>query len=230
LSVNEEGIGSIDIFPPAIPDSEIDYDNHYAAREIEDDFNDGDTVDTWIDLAGEDNLSAFHNSPTFENDIINGHPAVRYNDDGHEVSFDTQSQPNVALTVLLPVDASSDQWVWTGSATDSDHQLLIGFDFDGYNLQNHMGDVSATTDPALLTQIFDGDDSVIRLNGGEEETSGSVSSEDLNGLTLGARGSTIDSDVYDGYIAEHGVIYQRLSYSDIESEEDRLMNIYDIGD
>jgi len=227
ISQVRTGDGRILFDRVAIPDSELDYDAHYAAHNIEDEYSDGETVDPWTDITANVNLPVVEGAPVFEEDVVNGLPAVSYDGDLHRASISTSSQPNVAISVLIPRDTVSDQWVWT-FADSAQHQLNIGFDFSGeFSLQNDLGGIPVSTEPLVLTQIWDGSESLLRLNGDQEST-GSISSENADAIALGGRGSGLDGNDYDGYIAEHGVVFDRPSDSEITDEEQRLLDIYGI--
>jgi hypothetical protein len=86
-------------------------------------------------------------------------------------------------------------------ADSSENQLLFvsgSGDFSMFSNGNTLEGSSVTVSPIIVSALFDGSNSVLRVNG--TAFSGSINSAALDGISLGARGD--GSDAMDGRMGE----------------------------
>jgi len=124
----------------------------------------------------------------------------------------------------LDNDTARDQ-AYFGSSDASKEQLLrqgtesLGKQSIRAGGTDVLGNNSQTGVSTLVTGIFDGANSVLREDG-TQTASGNPGSDPLSGITLG---NTAFADIpYEGYIGEILVCNDRLSASEIASQEQRL--------
>jgi hypothetical protein len=151
--------------------------------------SDGQAVSTWTDQASTNDLTA-GTAPTYRASGLNGLPVVEFdgNDDFLDVSFNALSQPNhIFMTckilqtggVIFDADSSFDQAIlMTG---DPAYSLFAGGSLlDG---------PPATGDVLLLSALFDGTSSELRINNGARVATGGAGGLSLDGITLGTDGN-----------------------------------------
>jgi len=146
---------------------------------------------------------------------INGVQAGNFDNDSLSVSFTTESQPNtIAMVVKLDV---VEQIEFFDSVSAAQHLMRgVGPDrfsmFAGSEIEASVAD----TDPHVFVGVFDGANSVMRIDG-SEVASGNTGSGSLDGVTLGSRGG--GGFNHDGLIGECLVYTQDKSsiFSDIEN-------------
>jgi len=211
----------------AIPDSAI---AHYDATQLS--LTDGDSVSTWEDATTNGHDLTAGAAPTFRENILNGNPVVRWDgiDDYLDVAFSPISQPNTVFLVAS-TDPSSDGYIFD-TENSNDRHVLQWFVFDGDEAWRIWSD-GITLDGGsndgshyILTGIFDGSNSAIRVNG-TQVASGSIGTDPLNGITLGA--SATNGGFQNGDTGEVVPCDGRLSISEIEAEEQRLSNKWGIA-
>lgn len=174
--------------------------------------NDGDTVSTWSDEEGTDDLSA-SGAPTYKTSIQNSEPVVRYDgsDDFHQVSYGSSlSQPNHYFAVFHTrdnADGNTEYWL-DGDSNNTNASRDAG---DTYAMNAGGGTVSGgsvTGSWFVMTSLFDGASSYMRVSG-TQEISGDPGSSSAGGLTVGARpdgNNPVDADfgevlVYDASLS-----------------------------
>lgn len=169
----------------------------YAADELS--LNDQDSVTSWPDswTSGND-LSG--GSPTYVTNQINGLPVVSFDgtddvlDDGG--SSGTSTQPNTYLMVVENVVTSTAiQYIIDSFETTGDRNRFL---WSGANDEWFMGagtgfavpnNNPSEANPIILSAIFDGADSELRLNGSVIGT-GDVGNQALLGLSIGSSDNT----------------------------------------
>ena len=217
------------VFEDPIPDSE-DLHARYDAREI--DANDADPITSWSDETGNGHdLSG--GDPTYVEDAIGGQPVVRFDgeDDLLSSSFSDEAQANHVFILFEIVSLGDDNQAIFDGATGSTHNIFIDESNDKeYNLfaGSRLGDPANTVanegDRRILSALFDGSDSVLRLDG-SDDTTGDVGSETLDGVTLAALGDGADHlniDVLEVLVYPEGKTDKQ---DDIEEYLDRDTNI-----
>lgn len=209
-----------------IPDSAI---AQYDAQAAFGSGDEGSTTSSWVDELGNYDLSG--GSPTVVGSGINGYRSVDFDgDDLLDNTNPTESQPN---TIFLVTDAgfssshTTTRAPFSGPATARNQIGWSGSDteWQSYAGSAMTGSGVTTVDTAIFTVVFDGTNSVSRVNG-SEAISKDAGSYDLGGIALGARSDS--AEYYDGLIGEAVVCNARVSSSDIQSEEQRLADKWDI--
>ena len=212
-----------------IPDAGLLHDYHAAELNL----SEGETVSTFTDQSGDDDLSA-QDSPTFRESGINGEPAVEYDgiDDGHESNSAGTTPPWVVFLVVDPTNTGSFTVPWADART-SEVDAMFRFDQSGdeYRLElADAGDIeggTVTTEPIITTWIADDSDNyqAVRENGSVEveDTNASVGSNDLlDGLNLGG-----DIDVDRRYM--EGFVGRKLVYDLGQLEQESSIDAVESG-
>ena len=212
----------------AIPDSAI---AHFDASDESTIITSDGNVVEWHDKLGNYDLTG--EALAYEPNGINNLPSVEFDgvDNALSAEFsDPLQQPNTVFAVVQFLDDDLSEFSpFFGSEGDSEHAMIQG-DSDGFQRIDageflRAGDT--TNDALLFTAVFDEADSLIREDG-VETGSGNAGSGSLDGLQLGAEGGPFDQH-YEGYISEVVPCDGRLSQSDIEDEEQRLANKWEIS-
>lgn len=203
-------------FIPDIPDSAI---HQYDASEV-DGLSDGDTVLTWEDQIGSVYATDV-GSPTFRTDVKNGLPAIEL--DGSDDRFDaafSESQP-LSIIAVAQANGSDDQY-WFSSDSSGNHPF-VSADADGVNVDAGSGVTASNSDFTgpfrILTVIFDGTDSLIRIDGSEIDAADYGNDGISSDIHIGARD---DSGFLDGFVAEFVIYDEALDAETIDGEEDRV--------
>jgi len=159
--------------------------HRYSAKELS--LNDNDPVSTFSDAEGSDDLSA-SGSPTFKTNLFGNKPGVRYdgNDDEHQGSFTSAvSQP---FSIFMALDIRS-----VSTSQNEGYFWDTGTQF-GPRLINNKGDYqiaddsgsknggAPTTGRQILSALFDGANTKLRINGVDEITKSG--SGDISGFYL----------------------------------------------
>lgn len=225
-----KGDGTILSSGNAIPDNAI---AQFDASALS--LTDGGSVTTWTDETGNGNDLTAGNAPTFVQSSMGGQPVVRFDGSSNylDVTFGTTyTQPNTIITAIrfegalgtadVPVwfdgSDSSNRHYLDNEGTTDDIRVFAGASLDtGYSVDNNAH---------LLTVIYNGSSSVVRVDGSQVAT-GDVGSQSLAGLTLGAQW---DQNVYGKIDVGEFVPYSAdLSASgDLSSEESRIADKYGI--
>lgn len=197
--------------------------------------SDGQSVSTWLDESPAGNDLTAGTAPTYSSSAINGQPAVIFDGSSTflDVDFSLKTQPNTIMAVANhDVDDFSGVIAGSNQSNDKRHTL---FSYDengtGYWAIFANGDVvtGAINDEstALITGIFDGSDSEIRVNGASTGT-GDPGPDGLNGLSLGINGS--GTEHLNGEIGEVIVYNADLRATGfLASEEQRLADKWGIA-
>jgi len=204
----------------AIPDSAI---AHFDAQSAFGSGDDGTTVSTWTDELG--NYDVTGGSPVVRESGINGFRAVEFDaDDSLTAQFDaTATQPNTIIGVFETSTAGTvvsgystrEEIYWNGG--DNSYAIFAGSSgVSGSNSDN----------VAVVTALFDGANSFIRINGAEV-ASGDAGGNDLDGLSLGYESNI--GRYLTGYIGEMVPCDAALTTSEIEAEEQRMANKWGIA-
>ena len=199
----------------AIPDDGLAH--RYKADDLS--LSDGDSVSTWSDLAGSDDLTQTTSSkqPTYKTGIINGQPVVRTDgtDDFLQTAFGTVINQAVEVYLVCQwasVDDNGDR-IFDG---ETDRFLLYDRDADSSSAFMFAGDNVGTggiadTNANIWNLIYDGSNSELRKNDTTEAT-GDVGANAMDGLTIGAAKDDTFHKAVD--FAEIFIYAQKLSASD----------------
>jgi len=213
ISEVRTGAGDVLFTASPIPDS-ADLHAHY-------DFSREDGSTPVEDQTG----NGFDLSGSFSGvtESINGVQAGDFNTDNLTVSFSNQSQPNHVFIVTQPdvvVDNQSPFDADTGSG-----QLIFQTANNNWSIfaGTTVEDGPLTTDPVIISALFNGSNSEIRVNG--TASNGSVGSGTLDGVSLGARGS--GSNNYSGAIGEV-LVYPQDKSAIVPEVENFLSNKWGI--
>ena len=176
----------------AIPDRDLLH-AHYDARELG--LNDNDSVTTWDDLEGDNDLTE-GDAPTFKTDVINGNPVVRHDGSGNylETAFASEiSQPNHVYAVAVWRDAvDAGGHFWDGDSQDEANFRQGGGNEDWrISAPDTVAGGSTDNDDHIFGIIYDGPDSAIREDG-SVVASGDAGSNGYNGFKTGVRGGISD--------------------------------------
>ena len=156
-------------------------------------------------------------------DDINGVQAGVFDgtDDYVQGSSDTLSEPNSIYFVTEAGSQSADNYPFDGASIGNvnSHNFRVQSG-DNIDMQNDIQGGDITNSPSIITGIFDSGDSILRQDG-QEVASGSISSEDIEDITIGGPGDVASRDdlYYDGKIGEF-LIYEdddRDRINDVES-------------
>jgi len=163
---------------------------------------------------------------------INGNKSYEFvasNSDTFSASFAAdESQPNTIIKTVQSdlLDALRTSFDGVNKrqeiALDGDSTRDEYFLFAGATLRGG----TETTDPTILTAVFDGGNSLIRLNG-SQIASGNSGSTAMDGITLGSLQGG-QGRFWDGYIGETVACNTRLSSNEIDTEEQRQANRWGI--
>lgn len=205
-----------------IPDSDVWYD----ATELTG-FSDGDPVSTWPDKSGPNDLTAGA-APTYQTSVLNDNPVVRFDgvDDYLQSSFAALSEPWQVYVVARFRSIGSTQAIW-GDASDGAPALFENgrsnwtVKYDG---ETDLEGSSVDTNWHILS-VLSGSSDVLRVDGSDDATV-SNSPHQLNGFTVGARGSL---DSYGATDVGEILIYDSsLSATDRDSVESYLSDKWGI--
>jgi len=173
--------------------------HRYDATELT--LSDGESVTSWPDEAGSDDLST-GTAPTFRENIINGNPVVRHDGQGDNltVNWTNIAAPYEIFTILVWRSIPNKFTYYIGG--DSSIMPRIGHSSDSPELW--MADagsrlngsaVSADTEYITAT-LFDGANSQHRVNGTTDSTD-DAGSNSMQGLTTGLAAN--DANDFENY-------------------------------
>jgi len=172
-------------------------------------------------------LSNAQGGATVVNNGINGVRSLDFDrgPDEYAVQFTTVAQPTTIFIVIQYQDSSTQEAF--GSANGGSAYNLQGFvaGSDRIFAGNPVTDGASDQNPHLFTLIFDGSNSVIRKDG-SQVASGNVGTNGLDGFRLG--GSTEFNNNTNSLIGEVLPCSERLSQSEIDSQEQRIADKYGI--
>jgi len=200
--------------------------HHYEADNLS--LNDGDSVSTWPDQAGSDDLTA-GNAPTYVASAINGQPAVSYDfSDYLSVSFSTISTPlQHFLIAKLDSDDEASVFLYDGGKNfensvgcDSGSLLVVdvnsSFITGGTSDTNwHQWDALVTTDDHELS--IDGTEVLNAPDGGVDQTG-------ITHTAVSGRSNTFNDT--DAQIAAHLVYNPSVRGFNETAVRDYLTNKY----
>lgn len=194
---------------------------------------DGDPVVSWTDTGADGSWTVLQGTaaarPTWQDAVQNGLAVVEFDgvDDHLElagITADNQPQPNfIAVVCRFTGDTGSSArfMVHTGSGSSSQRNWLWveNGQWEIFAGGSRVTGPAATNDPVVVTAVFDGANSLIRVDG--VEATGSVaSSPGQQGIVIGARDDA--TEPWPGWIGELGFLYTRPTAQEIADEEDRL--------
>ena len=199
----------------AIPDSAL---NRYNAPDLSE--SDGETVDPWADTISSSDLPA-DGTPTLSVEAVNGVDAVNLDGDGYDYP-DTLDAP---ATVILAY--SSNNFSGLGTVlTNSDISFYNRQDNNEYHLYTTQSDGtggSSIIGDQIVTLAVDDSSADVRVNGSEIISNVGVAT---GGAVLSSGSLFYRKSQNDRYqpadAVEIATYNERLSTSDIESEEQRL--------
>ena len=215
----------------AIPDSEVNPDHRYVAAN--EDLTQGESMSTLTDMVGDDNLSA-SGDPTYGESEIGDQPGAVLDPNGPDFftgSFSSAiSQPYTIFAVFQTDNGSNRRAIFENDSSSDEHGVQFFFDDDTVLVRDeNQFDTDAgtpTTDDCILTVQYDASDTFVRVNG--TQVSADVGDGDMTGLTLGYDISA-DRRPMDGPFSEWLIDPSAVSSSDIDAEEQRLSDFYDIS-
>jgi len=210
---------------PAIPDSAV---SQWDAQSL--DLPDGETVDPWPDKIGNNDATLVSSGVTYQADEINGHPAVRFSGGHLDSGIDPNSDNHISIIAVWRVESETDAAAFRARG---DEELGLSTLESAERLNFNHGDVSELSsadyvnDNMIQTGHADFGTGRLRRDGS------GVSTFSYN--TVGPTNSTAfigerpdgSSHQLPGVIGEL-MIYEGASSSEIESEEQRLSDKWDI--
>ncbi len=129
---------------------------------------DGTTLATWTDRSGFGNDAAGEQSPSYQSNILNFNPVVRYEaDDKHRLAnANVKVQNSTVLSVAIPSAGAGELWVSNGGTTNADVLIykngdtannLVYYDNQptGADQIRNASKTLLTSTPVLLTVTFD---------------------------------------------------------------------------
>jgi len=182
----------------AAPDIPASQDLHarYSAKSLS--LSDGNPVSTWTDETGNGHDLTAGTAPTYVANGINGNPVVRFDgvDDYLNVAFSTLSQPTHVFIVFQAFSGTTiyDSFDSLGGAVFNRHYFQLADRGSGVNWEIFNGNVlnsgtAGDTSAHIAGNLHNSTSSTMRLDG-SQIASGNPGTEDLNGLTVGARGES----------------------------------------
>jgi len=175
-----------------------------------------DSIGTWSDETTNGHDLTGNNRPIYKPNIINGKPVVRFdgNDDALSVSWSPISQPNVIFAVTQK-RSTNDNYLFDSKSGSDRHLLNIssGNFLVGTSRGNFTGS-PVDTSPHILTMIFDGSSSKLRIDGTVDAT-GNPGGDSMEGLTLGNENSRFGPGDWD--VGEFLVYHTQPTVTDVES-------------
>lgn len=195
-------------------------------------FNDGDSVGTWPDEEGTDDLTqgTGASQPTYQTNVINGNPIIRGDgtDDRMDTSFASLSTPyQVFVVVQLQSSGATTKSVWGEDGSGGPGLLQNGngnwsMKYDG---ETDIEDNSTDTSAHIITTTWASSAS-IRVDGAQTG-SGSRTGESMDGLTVFDRG--LDDLPSDSDVGEIIVVDDELSTTVRDDTEDYLSTKWGIS-
>jgi hypothetical protein len=187
---------------------------------------DVDGVHTWYDLSGNGNhltQATGAAKPALVKVAQNGLPGVLFDgvDDVMVAASISEVQPLTHFSVFK-MDAFAERNIsdGVGFAHAISHHSLSGLRIAaGVSLYSNPNTLEPA-DPLILSAVFNGASSKIRINGGSENTGDAGASSPTDGITLGANRS--GSRYLSGFIFEHVVFNRELTAQEIEAVEAHL--------
>jgi hypothetical protein len=197
--------------------------------------SDGDSVGTRPDQT--DNNNDLSGSGTYLASDINGYAAVNYDPastDNHEVTFGSAISQRVVVFAVTKTDITTDtdlhgvvaaasnrSWVSEPNAQDNG-----GFNIDAGALgADSSGGVD--TNPTLLTAIFDGANTELRVNGTTELGPTDLGSVDWDGLNVGYIPFLGGTDYFDGSIG-FAELHNGDPSNGLSTREQEIADMWDI--
>lgn len=211
----------------AIPDSAI---AQYVSTVLSK--NDGDTVTTLPDNIGSNDVNG--GEPKYKENIQNGNSILRYDDtdDYLNTSIPEQTIPFSVTAVCVDVDENDnngqDQAIFA-QADSTDDNYFLGWRYGGwgYVIGGAGQGAETVSPPVILTWVVQSSDSAfLRVNGSDIGASGSDSIS-VTSIEIGASESGTNT-VLNGDIAEVVFYNDELSSAEIDSEEQRLADVWGI--
>jgi hypothetical protein len=228
VNINGRAVGPATV----IPDSGLVH--RYDATEIS--ANDGDSISTWTDKEGTDDLTqaTSSNQPTLKTNILNGKQIVRFDGSsqyldvpfgntvtqGHHTFVVGQKRSGGTNDVETLIDAATDRTHHLFGQNDNNNNVWAAY--GGSEIQDGAED----SDPHIWTVNWDGSSSAMRLDG-SQDASGDLGSEDMDGLTVGRRAGDGQYGDYD--VGEIIIYATTLSDSDRDNVESFLANKWGIA-
>ena len=209
-----------------IPDSEVpqaDIIEHYDA------ISDSQTTGSIATVPGIVNDFDLTGSGSLIDDGINGNRSYSFNgdDDTFSETFESdETQPNTAFIVLQLNDTNGNYTAFDG--INQRQELFTGQDpdvWEGFAGETLRTDISISTDPLVITIVFDGAGSIIRVN--QTEGAEDIGDTDMDGITLGSLQDG-SGRFWDGEIGEVVFANVAVDSQTIEDEEERMADRWGI--
>jgi len=203
-----------------IPDSAI---AHYDPMNIS--LSDGETITSITDETSEGN--DLTGESTYRESGINGNPSIEF--DGSSDSFisDPITERAHPWTAFVVVDGGHGNFEGIVGFNDTSVTYVRNDSSNRWGIYAGEGLNGTTTNKRIISAVFDEDNSFIRENG-SETASGDAGSRPFNIIGLGHRTSA-DRQYYSGLMGEVLICDERLSFSEIEQQENRLANKWDFS-
>lgn len=210
-----------------MPDSLV---SQYDARELI--LNDGDTVFTWNDGIGSNNLSNSNDYPKYSASEINGNPAVEFNGSSEYISGSSRtiSTPFTVIAVLRWTTSNitnNDTFFSTTNSSDDGFGMGDGTDKNFLRFgERLLGNQAEKNVNMIMTGIVNGTNSVIRRDG-SEEISGDAGTDSIKGITIG-RAENLDGNNWAGPIGILEIHNKELSGSELIDREQTIADEWGI--
>jgi hypothetical protein len=199
-------------------------------------------VDSWADRSS----YALHTTaasttarPVYEENVLNGQPGIYFPVTGRylhntQVAL-TFAQPNTMFAVYQPTTAWTTSLSLIDGNNDSRHIIRPGYNNSARRYQFYAGTsefysliTPSHLDPIIASAVFNGANSVARVNGTVLTTTGNFGALGYRPLRIGVRSSGT-GDWYIGYAFALICYAGQLSTIQIESVEQYLSTKYGIG-
>jgi len=224
ISEVRTGAGDV-VFSAGPPDSAI---AQYNAQELT--LSDGENLTSWTDVVDGQDVLSNGTEPTFNASGINGYPSVTFDSDPMSTAYTSDYTPRfVVITVSkLGESASGSHNVMGGDSNRLQIAEEIGS--DTYKLDAGSSSITAgnpDTNPTLITSIFDGPNSAIRVNGTEiVSASSDIGSSQLDGIEIGGAGHLSSGD----YIGDIGFVepHDGNPSNGLSTRETEVADMWDI--
>ena len=182
---------------------------YYDASEV------GSVSEFEDDLSAEGHDLSPVGSPTLEEDEQNGLNVIRYNgdDEGHEVDWSTIDQPFHVFLVVRERSIDSDNSFYVSRPDDDGPSIYTQ---DNYRIRatDELTGGSTSTDWKILTAVFDGAESYLRVSG-TEVISGDAGGENWQQFSIGFRDNAQFADIDVGEL----VVYPEVRDDEEDHEQ-----------
>jgi len=207
----------------ALPSSAI---AQYDATQIV--ANNNDSINSWADTSGNANDLDSGSGGVYKTNFLDGsHPVVRTNSRQNSEFLQTSNFPNLSqpntffFAGRIQSIAGDANTVIDGADTSGDatnHELSLRNSTGKLSLQRGELEVGSFGNDTIVTGVYDGGSSKIRVDG--VENTGGISSDTLKGITLGRSADGSNSTIT--HTGELLILNEAANTSTINEQESRL--------